>query len=113
MTDFYPLIRRAVSTLERNTLEERHAIYERARNTLAQILRSSAPLPTETEIVGECLALDKAIARVEAPYSCLESLAHLPPQARAALQSTLDAMRRLDRPTAPFPGNIPKRRSRR
>ena len=78
MTDFYPLIHRAVSKLDSNTVEERHALYERARNSLAQILRGSNPPPTDSEIVRECLALEKAIVRAEAPYSFLDTLSHLP-----------------------------------
>jgi hypothetical protein len=92
MTDFYPLVRRAVSALDRNTDEDRHTLYERARNALAQTLRGSDPSPTEAEIVCECLALEKAIDQVEAPYSFLNSLSHLPTGTRAALRNALHAM---------------------
>jgi hypothetical protein len=96
--DYYPLIRRAVCALESNTQDERHALYERVRNALAGMLLASDPSPTETEIVDECLALDTAINRVEAPYTFLDSLTHLPAHARAALRSALDVMRETDTP---------------
>jgi hypothetical protein len=108
MTDFYPLVRRAVAELEHNTFEERHAVYERARNALGRILRGSDPLPSASEIVRQCLALDKAIERVETPYSFVETLSHLPPGARTALRNTLEAMRRIDCPS-PRRGKLPNR----
>ena len=101
MTDFYPLILRAVCGLARNTDAERHALYERARNVLAQILRSSEPAPTDSEIVYQCLALDQAIDRVEAPYVVLDTLTHLPPAARATLRSAVELVRKIDKPAPP------------
>jgi hypothetical protein len=92
MIDYYDLIRRAVAALTNNTIEEREALYERIRNALAGILRASEPAPSEAEIVDACLALETAIRRVEAPYSFLETLAHLPPAARASLRHALDTM---------------------
>src|ERR1700730_1943172 len=101
MADFYPLILRAVSALDKNTDAERHAFYERARNALAQVLRSSKPAPTESEIVCECLALDQAIDRVEAPYAVLDTLTNLPPGTRAALRSAVELMRKIDKSSPP------------
>jgi hypothetical protein len=99
--EYYPLIRRAVCALENNTKGERHALYETVRNALAGMLRASDPSPTDSEIVSECLLLETAISQVEAPYSCLESLTHLPPHTRAALRSALDVMRGTDTPLPP------------
>jgi hypothetical protein len=99
--DYYSLLRNAVCALERNTQDERNALYERVRNALGGMLRAADPSPTESEIVDECLALDTAISRLEAPYSFLDTLSHLPPNARAALRSTLDTMRRTDIPLPP------------
>src|SRR4029077_2873576 len=64
MTDYYPLIARAVEELGRSTGEARQALYERARNAVAQ-LRSN-PALLEADIAKECLALEEAIHKVEA-----------------------------------------------
>jgi len=98
MSDYYVLVRRAVSALERNTEDDRRALYERVRNALAGILRASNPAPSEDEIMDECLGLEAAISRVEAPYSILRSLSNLPPDTRAALRSALDTMYQIDAP---------------
>jgi hypothetical protein len=64
MTDYYPLIARAVEVLGRSTGEARQSLYERARNAVAQ-LRSN-PALLEADIAKECLALEEAIHKVEA-----------------------------------------------
>lgn len=66
MADYYPLIARAVSGLEKNTGEARRALYERARSALVAQLRSSTPPMSESEVTKERLALEEAIRRVEA-----------------------------------------------
>jgi len=64
MTDYYPLIARAVEELGRSTGEARRALYERARNAVAQL--RSDPAFLEADIAKECLALEEAIRKVEA-----------------------------------------------
>ena len=64
MTDYYPLIARAVEELGRSTGEARQSLYERVRNAVAQ-LRSN-PALLEADIAKECLALEEAIHKVEA-----------------------------------------------
>ena len=66
MTDYYPLIARAVEGLETNTGEARRALYERARTALVTQLRSVEPALPETDITKERLALEDAIRKVEA-----------------------------------------------
>ena len=66
MTDYHPLIARAVEGLERNTGEARRALYERARTALVTQLRSVEPALSESEITKERLALEDAIRKVEA-----------------------------------------------
>src|ERR1700687_865188 len=66
MTDYYPLIARAVSGLEKNTGEARRGLYERARTALVAQLRGLTPALTESEITRERLALEEAIRKVEA-----------------------------------------------
>jgi hypothetical protein len=64
MTNYYPLIARAVEELGRSTGEARQSLYERTRNAVAQ-LRSN-PALLEADIAKECLALEEAIRKVEA-----------------------------------------------
>src|SRR5215217_6177984 len=66
MTDYYPLIGKAVAGLEKNTGEARRVLYERARTALVGQLRNMDPPLTESEITRERLALDEAIRKVEA-----------------------------------------------
>jgi hypothetical protein len=66
MTDYYPLIGRAVNGLDKNTGENRRALYERARTALVNQLRSVEPALDESDITRERLALEDAIRRVEA-----------------------------------------------
>jgi hypothetical protein len=66
MTDYYPLIARAVEVLDRSTGEARRALYERARNALVAQLRSNQPALFEAQITKERLALEEAIRKVEA-----------------------------------------------
>ena len=66
MTDYHPLIARAVDGLERSTGEARRALYERARTALVTQLRSVDPPLSESEITKERLALEDAIRKVEA-----------------------------------------------
>jgi hypothetical protein len=65
MADYYPLIAKAVSGLERNTGEGRRALYERARTALVAQLRGVIPALSESDITRERLALEEAIRKVE------------------------------------------------
>jgi len=66
MTDYYPLLARAVAGLEKSTGEARRALYERARAALVAQLRGADPPLSESEITRERLALEEAVRRVEA-----------------------------------------------
>ena len=66
MTDYLPLISRAVEGLDKTTGEARRALYERARTALVTQLRSVEPALSESEITRERLALEDAIRKVEA-----------------------------------------------
>src|SRR5438270_2645548 len=66
MTDYYPLIGKAVAGLENNTGEARRALYERDRTALVNQLRNMNPPLTESEITRERLGLEEAIRKVEA-----------------------------------------------
>jgi hypothetical protein len=65
MADYYPLIARAVAGLDKNTGENRRALYERARTALVNQLRGAEPALEESDITRERLALEEAIRRLE------------------------------------------------
>lgn len=65
MADYYPLIARAVSGLDKNTGENRRALYERARAALVNQLRGVDPPLDESDITRERLALEEAIRKLE------------------------------------------------
>src|SRR5437667_1422848 len=66
MTDYYPLIARAVAGLAKSTGESRRALYERARSALLAQLRGLDPPLGESEITRERLLLEEAIRKIEA-----------------------------------------------
>ncbi len=66
MTDYQPLIARAVEGLGKSTGEARRGLYERARSALVAQLRSVEPPLSESDITRERLALEEAIRKVEA-----------------------------------------------
>lgn len=68
MADFYPILSRAVAGLSDNTPEARRALYDRAKTALVSQLRGLDPPLGEAEIMRERLALDEAVARIEADY---------------------------------------------
>ena len=63
MADYYPLIARAVSGLDKNTGENRRALYDRARAALVNQLRGVHPALDETDITRERLGLEEAIRK--------------------------------------------------
>src|SRR5215813_6336503 len=90
MADYHPLIARAVAGLEKNTGENRRALYERARVALVTQLRGVVPPLEESEITRERLALEEAIRKVEAESAR---------QARDAMRPNLT--RRMETPQPP------------
>ena len=66
MTDYQPLIARAIEGLGKSTGEARRALYERARSALVTQLRAVEPALSESEITRERLSLEEAIRKVEA-----------------------------------------------
>src|SRR3984885_6276233 len=66
MTDYQPLIARAIEGLGKSTGEARRALYERARSALVTQLRSVEPPLSESEITRGRLSLEEAIRKVEA-----------------------------------------------
>jgi hypothetical protein len=79
MTDYHPLLARAVAGLEKSTGEARRALYERARNALLDQLRNATPPLSEPEITRERLALEEAVRKVEAEAARQSRMAPRPP----------------------------------
>jgi hypothetical protein len=102
MTDYHPLIARAVEGLERSTGEARRALYERARTALVTQLRSVDPPLSESEITKERLALEDAIRKVEADAAR---------KARAEQRSPAAPLPRRERPAPPDSGRAEPRRT--
>src|SRR5204863_3441303 len=88
MADYHPLIARAVAGLEKNSGENRRALYERARTALVAQLRGVVPALEESEITRERLALEEAIRKVEA-----ESARHARETARPTFIKRAEAPR--------------------
>ena len=114
MADYYPLIARAVAGLDKNTGENRRALYERARAALVAQLRGVDPPLEETEVTRERLALEESIRKVEAeaarrartesqPQSAPPPVASPPPPAGNAPSSS---------PVFTWPSRRDARRSR-
>src|ERR1700761_664772 len=103
MTDYHPLIARAVDGLERSTGEARRALYERARTALVTQLRSVDPPLSESEITKERLALEDAIRKDEAEAARKARAEQRPPAAPVPP--------RRERPAAPELGRTEPRRS--
>ncbi|MGE0060951.1 MAG: hypothetical protein AB7T86_02620 [Xanthobacteraceae bacterium] len=79
MADYLPLVTRAVGGLERNTAENRRALYERARSALVAQLRGMDPPLDEADITRERLALEEAIRRVESDAARKPRVDEVPP----------------------------------
>src|SRR5258708_546182 len=106
MADYHPLIARAVAGLEKNSGENRRALYERARIALVAQLRGVVPALEESEITRERLSLEEAIRKVEA-----EAARQARETIRPNLANRADLPRRDDplrpRPPAPAPRTPP------
>jgi hypothetical protein len=63
--DYYPLVSRAVSSLEVDNPEGREALFERIRLLLTNQLRNRQPPVSISEIARQRAALDAAIRRIE------------------------------------------------
>src|ERR1700734_25297 len=95
MTDYQPLIARAVEGLRKSTGEARRSLYERARSALVTQLRSVDPPLSESDITRERLSLEEAIRKVEADA------------ARKARMETRSESRSDPRPLRPTPRATP------
>ena len=63
--NYFPLIARAVASLDENTGDDRRALYNQARVALLSQLHRVVPALEESDITRERLALEEAIRSVE------------------------------------------------
>jgi len=101
MTDYLPLLSRAVASLENP--EARRKVYDRARQALLAQLRGMNPPLAEAEITRERLALEEAIRRLDQQAARPESGSPPPPSPAAAAPSVPRP------PTPPAASSVPSR----
>lgn len=65
MADYYPVLKRAISSLPPGSGEARRAVYERARVALLRQLNTYDPPLSPSDITDQRLALEESIRRVE------------------------------------------------
>jgi hypothetical protein len=109
MADYYPLIARAVTGLDKSTGEARRALYERARTALVTQLRGVEPALSEADITRERLALEEAIRKVEAEAARRPRSETPPPAPEEAPSPEIPPMPpRAERPApfAPAPASL-------
>src|SRR6185312_11636832 len=116
MTDYQPLLARALKGLDRNTSEARRAVYDRARQALLNQLGSANPPMPDADITRERLALEDAIRKTETeavlaePHSVRASVAPRMPSAPrvAGTPSFASAVSAAPQARAPMPASAPR-----
>jgi lipoprotein-anchoring transpeptidase ErfK/SrfK len=108
MTDYYSILRKAVTDRYRPSEAERHEIYQHARRTVASQLRGADPPWADAEIDAQIDALDAAIARLE---SEIEEGRRSPPLPQLASQDDQRVERALQPPDGE-PVAAPRRATR-
>ena len=68
LANYYPTLARAVSRLATNDAQARQELYEHARTVLAKHLRKQDPRMSAPETIGERIAFEAAILRLEAEW---------------------------------------------
>jgi lipoprotein-anchoring transpeptidase ErfK/SrfK len=71
MTDYYPLLRKAIDRLDRPSESARYNVYERGRQALVRQLRGSGIL--DEKLDGHLEALDRAVAQIEREFANLRT----------------------------------------
>lgn len=71
MTDYYPILARAVSRLATNNAQVREELYEHARTVHAAQLRRDDPQFSTSETINERIAFEAAVLRLEAKMRSL------------------------------------------
>ncbi|MCM5554880.1 hypothetical protein [Pleomorphomonas sp. NRK KF1] len=97
MADYYPVLKRAISSLPSGSGEARRAVYEKARVALLRQLSSYNPPLSPTDIADQRVALEDCIRRVEA------EVADVPEDAASSADSHTPAPAAPPPPAAPEP----------
>jgi hypothetical protein len=66
MTNYHPIVARAIGALDSNNEESRRRVYDRARAALLSEVHKLVPALDQSEIMAEQLYLEVAIGEVEA-----------------------------------------------
>ena len=103
MTDYRPLLARAIANLDPNTGEARRAVYDRARTALVNQLRGLNPPLAEADVTRQRLALEDAIRRVEGEAAAAAAA----PQPPRADRPTRPETQQQQRPAPPPRGAPP------
>jgi hypothetical protein len=107
MTDYLPLLSRAVANLDNNP-EARRKVYDRARQALLAQLRAMNPPLAEAEITRERLALEEAIRRLDQQAGKVESPQPVPATAAAGSPGATAPAPRVPPPPRAAPGAAPR-----
>ncbi|MCX5516331.1 hypothetical protein C3941_17035 [Kaistia algarum] len=83
MTDYYAVLKKAISGLEHESGEVRRSVYDKARTALIGQLKSIQPPLTTSEISRQRLELEEAIRKVERE-AAITAAGPVPARARAA-----------------------------
>src|SRR5215470_19513490 len=108
MADYYPLIAKAVSGLDKSTGEARRALYDRARTALLAQLRGVEPALSEPDITRERLALEEAIRKVEAEAARRSRGEPLAAAARSESRQEIDSPEGTADPPEELPNPLPR-----
>lgn len=107
MTDYRPLLARAIANLDPNTGEGRRAVYDRARTALVNQLRGMNPPLAEAEITRQRLALEDSIRKVESEATSGPAPAAPQPRGERPLRSEMPPRNEQPQRGAPAPRNAP------
>ena len=73
MTNYYPVLKRAVDQLENSNAVARRTLYEQARTALIEQLSGMQPAVPEAKVTCERLALEEAVLKLEVEAArCLQ-----------------------------------------
>ena len=106
MAEYYPLLAKAVGSLPNSSPETRRVVYERARKALIGQLRTLHPPVPEEDIDRESVALDQAVARLEAELAAVAPGARPPPAASPPRLEPAPPLAPLPRPASTLPASL-------
>lgn len=102
MTDFYSVLKRAVSSLPDGSGPQRRAVYDKARKALLKQLQSFDPPLPSSEVTAQRLALEDAIRKIENEIA--RQIRTRRAVANSTRQGSVEQPPARDRPAAAAPG---------